>query len=350
MATIQKLTRKDGPKYRVMIRRKGHKAVTKVFATKKSAEEWSRKLEGNLDTVDAFPDAEARRRTLAQVIDGYMLERTGKDASIGGRLAWWKRQYGHLSLSRFTQSRVREGIRELAQDRTRKAPEAAETQTRGAATLNRHLAAVSAVMKWAVSEGWIATNPVRGIQRRTENPGRIRWLSDEERTALLTACDASQWADLGLLVRLALSTGARLGELLALRWSDLDLKKGQAYVGDSKSGEPRVLPLIKPVRELLAAKARPIDSGLIFRRDNDVARAFRFRRAWGTAHQSAGLDNFRFHDLRHSAASYLAMNGATLLEIADVLGHKTLVMVKRYSHLSTAHKTKLIERVMVGME
>ncbi len=116
-------------------------------------------------------------------------------------------------------------------------------------------------------------------------------------------------------MKIALSTGARLGEIQSLRWDDLDLKKGLAQLRTSKSGE----------------------------------RPFHFRPHWERAVKVAELGNFRFHDLRHSCASYLAMNGASLLEIADVLGHKTLAMVKRYSHLSTAHKQSLINGTFKSM-
>jgi integrase len=107
-----------------------------------------------------------------------------------------------------------------------------------------------------------------------------------------------------------------------------------------------MLPLIQQVRDLLESRAVPDDSTLLFRSAHDPHIPVEIRTPWDKAREAAGLPDFRFHDLRHSCASYLAMNGATLLEIADVLGHKTLAMVKRYSHLSTSHKTALIDRVL----
>jgi len=174
----------------------------------------------------------------------------------------------------------------------------------------------------------------------------VRWLSDGERKRLLKACDNSEWQDLGLLVRLALSTGARRGELLNLRWSRIDLKNGLAHLGRTKNDELRILPLIKPVRLALQKKPRPIKGGLLFPSPLDPKRPYYgFRKHWNAAVTEAELKDFRFHDLRHTAASYLAMNGASALEIGDLLGHKTLEMVRRYSHLATEHKAKLAERV-----
>jgi len=334
MATIQKLARKGGAKYRVQIRRQGHKTASRIFDRKKDAELWARKLEGDTDALDSLPGTESRRRSVTQAIDAYMLVYSGRDPALVGRLHWWRIEAGHLSLERLTAATIRDALRKLGETRT-------------PATGNRYLAAISAVCRWAIKEQWLNRNPARGIERQREAAGCTVWLTDKQRGALLTACDVSEWPDLGLLVRMALSTGARRGELLALRWSDLDLKKGLAHVPDSKSGEPRMLPLIQQVQDLLSGRAVPDDHEvLLFKSQHDPYTPIEIRTPWDKARAAAGLPDFRFHDLRHSCASYLAMNGATLLEIADVLGHKTLAMVKRYSHLSTGHKTALITRVL----
>ena len=349
MASIQKLQRKNGAVYRVQIRQKGSRAISKVFDSKLAAREWAKAMEGSKKNLDAYPDAEARRRTVAEAIDQFMLEYSGKDMAIVGRLGWWRDEYGAVSLAQFTTAKIREGLRSLARQRCRRAAGKGKTvslaRTRSPATVNRYLGAISIAMAWTVEEDWLAENPASGIRRKREPAGRVRWLSDDERKRLLDACDESEWEDLGLLVRLALSTGARQGELLKLKWSDLDLKRRLAHLGDTKSGEPRMLPLIGRVKEALAAKPRPIDSGLVFRSPVTDDQPIHFRPHWDAAVKKAELTNFRFHDIRHTTASYLAMQGASPLEIADVLGHKTLAMVKRYSHLATDHKQKLVERI-----
>lgn len=353
MASIQKLQRKSGTVYRVQIRQKGSRAISKVFDSHQAAKEWAKVMEGSRKNLDAYPDAEARRRTVAEVIDQFMLDYSGKDTAIVGRLGWWRDEYGAVSLAQFTTAKIKEALRVIARQKGRRAAGKGKTvalgSNRGPATVNRYLGAISIVMAWAVEEDWIVENPALGIRRRPEPAGRVRWLSDDERKALLKACDQSEWEGLGLLVRLALSTGARQGELLKLRWSDLDLKRGLARLGDTKTGEPRMLPLIGAVRETLTSRPRPIDSGLIFRSPVNSQRRMHFRPHWEAAVKTAKLENFRFHDIRHTTASYLAMQGASPLEIADVLGHKTLAMVKRYSHLATDHKQKLVERVFSDM-
>lgn len=350
MATIQKLERKGGARYRVLIRRAGYKVVTKVFDRKRDAEEWARSLEGNIDRVDDVPGVDARRYTVADALDAFIEAYDGKDDMVPSRLAWWRDEYGDMPLARFTQAVVREGLVRLARQPAKASAGKSRSRSLGRAkskaTVNRYLGALSIALNWTVDERkWIARNPAKGIARGKEPRGRVRYLSEDERQALLTACDASAWPQLGLLVRLALSTGARLSELLTLTWPQIDLDRGVATVTETKNGESRTLVLVDVIRAALAQIPKAQRTGLLFPSARDSSKPRAFRHDWNAAIALAGLENFRFHDLRHSCASYLAMSGASALEIADVLGHKTLAMVKRYSHLSASHKASLLERV-----
>jgi len=170
-------------------------------------------------------------------------------------------------------------------------------------------------------------------------------LSEAERTPLFSSCRASHWDKLYLIVLLAITTGARKGELTKLRWNDIDFERRTAYVSTTKNGQPKVLPLTDSViRELQVFNKN--DSHLIF--ESKVKRdvAYCFTKPWKKALEDAEIKDFRFHDLRHSCASYLAQSGASLLEIADVLGHKQISVTKRYAHLCIEHKSSLINRVM----
>jgi integrase len=172
---------------------------------------------------------------------------------------------------------------------------------------------------------------------------------------LLKACQASSNPYLYPVVVLALSTGMRQGEIMGLKWEDVDLHQGRVTLHETKNGERRVVPLVGKALELLKeyAKVRRIGTPLLFpgkvktQRPGEVAtyRPIDLRAPWLAALKKAGIDDFRFHDLRHSTASYLAMNGASLAEIAEVLGHKTLQMVKRYAHLSEAHTAGVVARM-----
>jgi len=171
-------------------------------------------------------------------------------------------------------------------------------------------------------------------------------MSDEERQRLLAACQESRNPYLYTVTVLALATGARRGELLGLHWADVNLIQGQLAFWDTKNGEIRAVPLSGFALEVLRqhAKVRRLGVQLVFP-DPSGIRPYRIRDAFENAVKRAGIADFHFHDLRHSAASYLAMSGASLAEIAAVLGHKTLAMVKRYAHLSEAHTRSVVERM-----
>jgi integrase len=163
---------------------------------------------------------------------------------------------------------------------------------------------------------------------------------------LLHACQRSPNRFLYPVVLLALATGARKMELLQLTWSDVDLPRARIILQHTKGRERRALPLtglaLEAVQQL--AKVRRIDTPLLFPRA-DGRGPVGLRAAWATALQDAAIEDFRFHDLRHSAASYLAMTGASVAEIAAILGHKTLAMVQRYAHLSEAHTATVVARM-----
>lgn len=219
---------------------------------------------------------------------------------------------------------------------------------RSPATVNRYMVALGHALTIAANEWeWIHENPMKKISNLPEPRGRIRYLNDEERERLLQVCKALTNPQLHTLVVLALSTGARYGELIKLRWDDVDWDRKVITLHDTKNKERRLLPLMHYALELMKThhKARNIASDLVFPAPSNPMRSWNSRSSWLSALQKANIDNFRFHDLRHSAASYLAMNGASLAEIAEVLGHKTLQMVKRYAHLSEAHTAKVVQRM-----
>ncbi len=193
--------------------------------------------------------------------------------------------------------------------------------------------------------GWLDHSPVRNVSKLKEPRGRVRFLSDDERERLLAACRQSACSTLYPLAVLALATGARQGELLGLRWPHIDWQRSVAVLHDTKNGERRAIPLHGPARDLLRERGsvRRLGTDLVFARPNGSA-TFP-RKAWENALRAAQIEDFRFHDLRHSAASYVAMNGATLAEIAEVLGHKTLAMVKRYSHMTEQHTSAVVARM-----
>ena len=206
-------------------------------------------------------------------------------------------------------------------------------------------AVLSSIFIFGIKKKYLDKNPTEKVSI-TASPNRIeRFLSDDERDRLLDACFESDWDKMHLLVLLAITSGMRKSELLNLRWSDINFDKGLASLADTKNGSPRVNPIPSFVLEDLR-HFRQIGNGLIFFSPNNPDKPFDFRKQWAKALCRAGISGFRFHDLRHTAASYLVMDGATLLETAEILGHKSTQTTERYAHLSTKHKSALSERVM----
>jgi integrase len=215
-----------------------------------------------------------------------------------------------------------------------------QIKVRTAATCNRNLAALSSILSIAWRE-WqlIEDNPCKKVRKLQEPRGRTRFLSEEERERLLLACKDSESRHLYLAVLLALATGARKKEVWDLSWNDVDLINGMVTFNQTKNDEIRSIPLADGVLEMLRdhSKIRRIDTTKVFPSKSNPKQSILLERPWRTALKNAQIEDFRWHDLRHSAASYLAMSGVSLLSIAEILGHKTLQMVKRYSHLSQDH-------------
>jgi len=180
---------------------------------------------------------------------------------------------------------------------------------------------------------------------RARSPGGFVYASPALSEPRASAAQTSRNNRLYPLVVVALATGARESELLGLRWQDIDLGGGKAIVQKSKNGERRALAITGPAVEVLASlgKVRRIGADLVFAIGRGQA-TFP-RKAWEAALRQAELDDFRFHDLRHAFASYLAMSGASLAELTEALGHKTLAMVKRYAHLTEAHTSGVVKRM-----
>jgi integrase len=353
MASIQKRTSKDGSvSYRVEVRLKGYPPQRATFKRRTDAKRWASSTESAIRERRHFKTAEASKHTLGELVDRYARDVLPKkkpktQEPQRGQLAWWKEELGAYTLADCTPSLIAEARDKLAREPVTPKRSGSPPRYRSPASVNRYLAAVSHAFSLAVKEwGWIEDNPLRKVRKPTEPRGRVRFLSDEERERLLQACRESSNPWLHTAVVVALSTGMRKGELMGLIWQDVDLQTGRVTLRETKNGEIRVVPLAGPALALLKehSKVRRLDTDLLFpgaRTDRPVD----LRAPWETALKRAGIEDFRWHDLRHSTASYLAMNGASLAEIADVLGHKTLAMVKRYAHLSEAHTAGVVERM-----
>ena len=209
------------------------------------------------------------------------------------------------------------------------------------ATVNRSLALLRHLLRLAREE-WELLDGVPRIRMEREAEGRLRWLTPEEATRLLSACRDSRNADLTDLVEFALFTGMRRGEVLGLTWERVDRARGVVLLDgtSTKSRRRREVPLNSRADAVLARRGSK-STGLVF----GTHRWDHFRTAWNLAVERAKLMDFHFHDLRHTFASWAVQRGATLQEVKDLLGHSSLAMVMRYAHLSPEHLRTAVARL-----
>jgi len=330
MATIERRKLRDRTVYRVKIRLRGLPSTEATFPRLTDARLWAQRTETEMRQGRYLP-ADAKGHTVADMVDRYLasvLPRKLQSSRHSQRphLEWWKHRLGAYFLDRVTSAMISECRDELLQGKS-------------AATAVRYLAALSHCFSVARREWeWVRENPVQNVTRPRESRGRTRFLSDAERVRLVEAC-TNQSRDLLDFVLVALYTGMRQGEILGLCWPDVDLRRRLLSIRDTKNRQSRSVPIVGPVLAALSRRCK------IHRLDTDKVFPDSLRGEWERARRTAGLIDFRFHDLRHTTASYLAMSGATLAEIAEVLGHKTLAMVRRYAHLTDAHVTAVMDRM-----
>jgi len=331
--------------YRVKVRLRGFPPQTATFDRITDAKTWASKVETEIKEGRYFKTSAAKKHTLGEMVDRYkrdILPYKSKSTKFTHnqekQLDWWKAELGHYVLADISPALLAEKRDKLASGEGRK-------EKRSPSTVVRYMAAISHVFSIAVKEwGWLDDSPMRKVSKPKEPRGRVRFLSDDERKALLKASKESPSEYLYPIVVLALSTGMRQGEILSLKWADVNLDKHYIILHETKNGERRRVPLAGHAHSEIKKlnKIRRIDSNLLFPHPRSKDMYFPLDKPWAAVIEKAGLQDFRFHDLRHSAASYLAMNGASLAEIAEVLGHKTLQMVKRYAHLSEAHTSRVV--------
>lgn len=307
-------------RWQVRVRRKGHPTETRSFGTRQDAERWARGLEADMDRGAYVPLGEAQRITLGDLIERYLVEVTptlkgAKEDTIRLR-AVMRHPICKLILTAVTPTCIAKFRDERLQQVS-------------SSTVIRDLACLSAIIGHARREWSInIENPVSRVRKPSAPAGRDRVLTSAEEARLLDALRPtgrrSPW--LYPLVVLALETAMRRGELLGLRWQDVNLVKRIATLHDTKNGEGRVVPLSSRAVEILKALPRSISGHVI------PMTPFAACAAFDRATDRANIDGLRFHDLRHTAITRMAEKLPNVIELAAVSGHKSLRMLQRYYH------------------
>lgn len=332
MPTIRK---RGEYQWEAQVRRKGYPPQSKTFNTRADADLWAATIESEMGRGVFMDRSDAERNTLGDIIDRftsefapfhYKIRSDGKEA--------WRFQCGHLktALGQFSLAALDQKL--VAQYRDKRLASV------GSSTVRKELFMLSKILKFAETECAITLprgNPVDKIRKPSDSKSRDRRLSDDEWQKLETECRKSRNIYLWLAVQLAVETGMRQGELLGLSWKAVDMKRRFAFLEDTKTGEARAVPFSPKALSVLGQLPTSINGKII-----PVERMTLFH-AFQAACRRACIENFTWHDLRHEALSRLAERGdMTVLELAAVSGHKTLQMLKRYTHLQAE---KLAEKL-----
>lgn len=320
--------RRRGDKWQARVSRKGYQPEVKSFQTRQDAERWARSIEAEMDRGLYVSRTDAESTTLKDVIERYIADvcptkRGGPDEAIRLR-ATCRTKLAKLSMAALT-------AKEVASYRDERLKEVKP------GTVIRELAYLSSIINHARREWNInVTNPVASVRKPASPQGRDRVLSADEEAALLTALIPRGRRNRWLLPAtiLSLETGLRRGELLQLRWSNIDLQNQTAFLPVTKNGTSRTVPLSLKATRLLRELPRSIDDRVFPIQHAALHAAFK------KACTRAGLVDFHWHDLRHTAITRLAEKLPNVIELAAVSGHRSLAMLKRYYHPSATDLAK----------
>ena len=310
-----------------------------------------------LENAVSAPLTRGQRFTLKELAVVYMACYRKNNVGQGQRLAFFVEQLGGKVAAEIDGDDIQDALEALRMrgcllnrgGATREGVSIVSTgRPLAPATINRYRSTIQAVLTWAqkrrlMPKGWL--NPVRETELLPVDNSRVRFLSSDEYQRLLASAKVSYWKKLHVLIKLAVTTGARKGTLLGLRWKDLDLGARRAFVERTKNGEPFVLVLQGDVADELKSLRRGArDDDLVFC-GRSPGKPMNIEKAYYNALERAGIEGAVFHTLRHTHASWLARQGQPLLAIADSLGHKSLAMTQRYAHLCVDTREAMLAKV-----
>ena len=332
MATFRK---RPGPggrtAWQAQIIRRGHEPQYRTFDTKAEAEAWAAIIESEIARGVFISRAEAEKTTLAQPLDRYQREITPQKR--GARM-----EQSHLKI--ISEDAV---ARCAVAHITGKELTAYKKRRLGvvsASTLNRELNILShvftvAAQEWHIHLPW--GNPVRLVSRPRVDGKRERRLMGDEQARLLIAARSYGDGEIASVITWAIETAMRRGEIAAMRWEHLDRQARVLLIPETKTGTPRRIPLSTTALAVLEGLPRRLDGRVFGVHSASISRAF------AAACKSAGITGLTFHDLRHEAASRLSEKGFGVMEVAAITGHKTMQMVKRYTHYRAEDLVRRLE-------
>ena len=331
MAAIDPRFAKDGDRlgWQVRVRKRGHPAQTRTWRTKAEAQAWARQVENEMDRGVFVSRKEAENTPLAEALDRYAKEVSARkkgavqEQSIINKLLESTLADTFLAsiqgkdIAKYRDTMLADGYSPI--------------------TVRRRLSLLSHLFTIAGKEWGMAglANPVQMVSVQKPNNARDRrFVGDEEKRLWAAAQEYGE--PLPSIIRFAMETAMRRGEIVAMLWRHVDLRACVLLVPDSKSGDPRRVPLSSRALAVLAHLPRRVDGQVWGIRADSITQAF------DRACRRAAIEDLRFHDLRHEATSRLFEKGLNPMQVAAITGHKTLQMLKRYTHLRAEDLAKLL--------
>ena len=346
---VATITKTPSNTWKALVRKRGWPATIKTFRTKQDAKDWARRVEDEMVRGAYIDRAPSEKTTLRAAITRYLAEVTptkspGTLKRETGRAKPLLEKLGDYSLVAITPDLVATYRDE------RIALGKSNNTVRLELALLSHLFTV-ALQEWRLG---LFYNPVAAVRKPASGAGRSRRLSKDEERDLLLACDKATNPMLGWMTRLALYTAMRAGEIQSLRFDHISLDRRVILLGKTKNGSARLVPMTKAATEVarcaLNNSVRPADTDLVFWGEpgrNGQRRPYEYYPAWRRAIKRSGLTDFRFHDLRHEAVSRLVEAGLGDQEVAAISGHKTMQMLRRYTHLRSEDLVGRLDELMV---
>jgi len=344
MATIVKT---ESGTWKALIRRTGWPTTSKTFRTKRDADDWSRRTEDEMVRGVFVQRTTSEKMSIADAFDRYNREvvptkKNSTQLREAGRLKLLKMHFGKYSLAAITPELV-------AKFRDNRLEEGKSNNTvRLELALLGHLF-TTAIKEWHIG---LAYNPVANIRKPSAGEGRNHRLSVENQIKLFNAVNKHSNPMLGWIVQLAIETGMRQSEILNLKTYQLDLSRRIVSLNDTKNDSPRTVPLTKHATEVLqyaiTNPLRPDDTDLVFFGEpgkDKKRKPYQLNKVWIQIKKDMGFADLHFHDLRHEAVSRLVEAGLSDQEVASISGHKSMQMLRRYTHLRAEDLVAKLDKI-----
>lgn len=344
MATFVKT---DAGTWKAIIRKQGWPITSKTFRTKRDATDWARSAEDEMVRGVYISRAGAERLTVKEAVQRYLKEVTPTKKPTTQRSE--KITAEHLTgfLGKYSMAALSSDLVASYRDH-RVAIGKSNNTVRIELAMLSNLFTV-AIQEWGLG---LTHNPVAAIRKPSPGKGRDRRLNADEETRLLEAVEKYSNPMLCWIVRIAIETGMRQSEILNLRKGQVDLKSRVVRLADTKNNSARTVPLTaaatSALKSAVANPLRPKDCDLVFFGEpgkDGERRPYQFTKIWADIKETLGISNLHFHDLRHEAVSRLVECGLSDQEVASISGHKSMQMLRRYTHLRAEDLVTKLDRL-----